>query len=113
MVVIVEVIFSCVDAVLFVFVESDSSADNFIVSVFVYFCGFLSDIFDTFDKSVMISVGIVCNDTHSSINFDQLLPMRQLSRTIILNSLELIRVAIPPFEFVASVFVEIPELFYS
>ena len=75
-VVIVEVIFCCVNTVRFILMETNCPADHLVVSVLIDLGGLFPDILYSFDEPVMISVGIVSDDPHSPINLNQLLPMR-------------------------------------
>ena len=94
MIIIIKVIFSSIDSIRLIFNKSNTSADHLIISIFIYLCCLFSYILYTLDQTVMISVWIVSYYPHSSVNFDHLLPVRQLSWTIILDCLKLIWVSI-------------------
>ena len=113
MIIIIKIIFGAVDGVRFIFDEDDTSADDFIISVFVYFSGLLSYFLDSFQKTIMITVRVEVYDSHAAIDFDELLPMGQFARTVVLNCLEFIGISVSSLEFIASVFVEIAVFFDS
>jgi hypothetical protein len=112
MVVVIEVVLSRVDTVGLVLVEADCSTHHLIISVFVYLSCLLSDLFDSLDEAIMVPVRIVGDDAHAAVDLDQLLPVRQLPRTVELDRLELVRVPVPPFQLIAPMLVEVSELLY-
>lgn len=82
-----------------------------IISILINFCGVLSNLFDSFNKSVMISVWIVGNNSHSTVDLDDLFPMRHFSRTIELNSFKFKGISISFLQLITPVFVYIPDFF--
>ena len=113
MIFIIEVIFSRVNTIRLIFHKGDTSRNNLVISIFVVFGCFLSDFLDSLYEPILISVGIVCNNPHSSIDFDHLLPVRHFAWPIKLNTLEFIRITILSLQLVASVFVEVADFSYS
>ena len=94
MIIIIEVVFGCVNAFGFILDKSHTSRYNFIISVLVVFGSLLSDFLNSFDEAIMISIGIVGNNSHSSIDFNYLFPMWHFTRSIELNTLKFIRITI-------------------
>ena len=95
--IILIVVYLCrVDAVRFILDESHTSVYYLIVFILVNLSCFLSNLLNSFDQTIMISVRIICNDPHSSINFSDLLPVWHFARTIVLNSFKFIRIPISP-----------------
>ena len=113
MVVIIEVVFGCVDCVWLVLLEMHAPTDHLVISVLVIFCGLLANVLDTLDKAIMIAVRIVGDDTHSPVDLNNLLPVRQLPWTIKLNSFELIGISVSPLQFITSMLVEVSILLHS
>jgi len=110
---IIEVIFGCVNTLGLVFDECHATTNNLVISIFIVFCCFLPDFLNSLDEPILISVGIVCNNSHSSVNLNHLFPVRCFARPIKFNTFELIRIAIFSLQLVTSVFVEIADFFYS
>lgn len=96
-VVIIEVVLGCIDCIRFIFLEMNTSAYDLVISVFIVFCCFLANAFDTFDETVMITVWVVCDDTHTTVDLSHLLPVRQLPWAIELNRLEFIGITVTTF----------------
>ena len=76
MVIIIKRIFGSVNTIRIIFMKGNTSTNDFIISVFVVLSSFLSDLFYSFDKTIMISIPIEADDSHSPINFYNLFPMR-------------------------------------
>lgn len=96
MVIIIEVIFRSIHALGFIFDKGHTSADYLIISILIKLSGFFADLLDALDESIVITVGIVGDDTHAAVDFDDLFPVRKLSRTIVFDSFELIRISVSP-----------------
>lgn len=59
----------------------------------------------------MVAVGVVGDDSHPSVHLNHLLPVGQLPRAVVLNTLEFVGVPISALEFIRTVLVEIPDFF--
>jgi hypothetical protein len=59
----------------------------------------------------VVAVGVVGDDPHPSVHLDYLLPVGQLPRAVVLNTLEFVGVPISALEFIRTVLVEIPDFF--
>jgi hypothetical protein len=95
MVILIIVNFSWIDALGFVLHKSYTSIHNFFILVCVYLCCLLADLFYPFYESIVISIGIIWNDSHSSIHLYNLLPMWHFPRSIVLYRFELKGIMIP------------------
>lgn len=113
MVIIVKVVFSGVDALSFVLNKCHATGYHFVVTVLVPFSCFFSDLLHAFDQAVVVAVWVVGDDPHPAVNLDDLFPMGQLSRPVVLNCFEFVGVAVTTFEFVRAMFVEVPDFFDS
>lgn len=112
-VIVIKVIFGSVHTLGFILHKSHAPADNLVIPVFIELSCFLSDLFDTLDQPVVITVGIVGDDAHPPVYFDELLPVREFARAVVLDGFELIRISISALQLIASVFVEVSEFFDS
>ena len=110
MVIFIIICFCCIGALGFIFNKRNTSVDYLIVPIFVYLCSFLSYFFDSFKKSIIISIRIIGYYSHSSINFGNLLPMRHFSGPIVLYRFEFKRISVSSFKLIASMFVKIAYL---
>jgi hypothetical protein len=113
MVIIIEIIFCCVDTISFIFGKGDSTVDNFIISVVIELGCFLSNFLYSFYEAIVVSIWVVTYDTHSSIDFDHLLPMWKFTWTVVLDRFEFVWVTVAALEFITAMFVEISDFFYS
>jgi hypothetical protein len=73
----------------------------------------LANFLNALDEAIAITVGIVSDDAHATVNFDQLLPVRHLARTIKLHSFEFVGVAVSPLQFITPVLVKVSDLLYQ
>jgi hypothetical protein len=80
------------------------------ICVLVKFDGFFPNFLYSFNEAIGISIWIVVDYPHSSINLSYFFPVRHFPRTVILHCLELKRISILFLEFIASVMVEITHL---
>lgn len=95
-IIVVVVVLSSVHFVTGVFDECHTAANDEVVPIGIDLHGLLPDLFYAFDHTVVVTIRVVRDNPHPAINFNNLLPMRFLSRTIELHSLELERVPILP-----------------
>ena len=109
MVIIIKVVFCSIDALRLVFHKSNASVNNFIISIDVDFSGLLTDLFNTFDQSIVITIRIKCDYSQAAIDLHYLFPMRHLSRAVELYTFELVRISIFSLELIASVLVKIAD----
>lgn len=109
-VVVVVINLSRVDAVRLVLDEGDSPACHFVVSVFIELSRLFSNLLDALDESIVVPVGVVSNDSHPAIDLYHLLPVWHLPWPVVLDSLELVGVAVSPLQFIASVLEEVSDL---
>ena len=93
------------------------SIDNFIITILIEHHGFLSNLFDSFNKPIMISVGKILDNFEMSINLNDLFPLLKCLRDsfvfiflrfILFDSLELKGISSPDRELVTAIFVEVP-----
>lgn len=110
MIIVVERVFGSIHFILFCFDECDTLRNEPIISVGVQLDSSLSDLFDSLDQAVRISIGVIFDDSHSSVHFDYLFPMRHLPWTIIFYCLKLIWITVFFLQFVASVLVKVTDL---
>ena len=73
-------------------VESNRPIHNLIISILVKLNCFLSDLLNSFDESVLITVWVIFRDFQPSIDVDDFLPVRRSPWGVILHSFELERV---------------------
>ena len=77
----------------------------------VKFNSLLTYFFDSLHQTIRVSVWIMINNPDPSIDLSNFFPMRHLTRPIILYSLKLIWISVFPLQLVASVFVNVSNLF--
>lgn len=94
MVILIVVNFSRIDTVGLILDKSNTSVYYLVVFILINLSRLLSNLLDSFDQSIMISVWVIGNDPHSSVNFSDLLPVWHLAWAIVLNSFEFIRIPI-------------------
>lgn len=111
MIIFIEIFICCIYFFIFILDETNTSAYDMIISVLVKFNGLLSNFFDSFYQTIMVSIWIIINNSHPSINFSHLFPVRHFTRAIHLNGFELIRVSIFSFQFITPVFIKVSNLF--
>lgn len=111
-VVIVKVVFGSINAFGFILDKGDCPRDYLIIFVFVVLSCLLSDLFYPLDETVVVTIGIECDNSHPSVDFDHFFPVWHLPRPIELHCLEFIGITVFSLQFVASVLVEIAYLFY-
>lgn len=75
-IVIVEVVLGSINAFGFILHESHAPAHNLVIPILIEFGSLLSDFLDAFDEPVMVAIGVVGDDAHSAIYFDDLFPVR-------------------------------------
>lgn len=97
MVIVVVIVLRCIYFITWILRKSDAPADHSLILIFIQFCGLLSNFFNSFDQSIMVSVWIIRDNSHPSIDLNDLLPVWHFARPIKLNCFELVRIPIPPF----------------
>lgn len=110
-VVVVKIILSSVNALGLILYKGHTSTHYLIVSIFIILSCFLSNFFNSFDKTVVVTIRVVGNYSHPAVHLDHLLPVRQLSRPIILDCFKIKRISVSPLQLIASVFVKISQFF--
>ena len=113
MIIFVVVDLGSVNAFRFVLDECNTTVDDLIIPIFIYFCCFFSNFLNAFDKAIPVTIRIVSDDAHASVDFDHLLPVRHLARTVKLHSFKLIWVTVSPLQFITPVFVKVSNLLYQ
>jgi len=94
MVILVKILFGSIYFLFLIFYKCYTSASDVIISILIKLDCLLSNFFNSFNKTIMVSIRVIINDSHSSINLDNLFPMRHFSRAIQLNSFEFVRIPI-------------------
>lgn len=94
MIIIIERIFSCVHFVLFSFNKCDALGNQSIIPIRIQLNSFFSNFLNSLYQAIWVSIRIIFDDSHSSINLNDLFPMWHFSRTIILNSFKFVWIAI-------------------
>jgi len=94
MIVLVFIKLGSVAILSFSFHETNSFVNDLVISVLVELCCSFAYFLDTLDESVMVSVGIVGYHSHSSVDLDHLFPVGHLSRSIVFNCPELVRISV-------------------
>jgi hypothetical protein len=112
MIIIIIWIFGCIDLIVIGFYKVHALHNKSIIPILIELNCLLSNFFYSFDKTIWISVRIEFNDSHSSVSFYNLLPMRHFPWGIILNCFELKRIPIFSLQLITSVLVKISDLFY-
>jgi hypothetical protein len=93
-VIIVKIVFGCVDGFGFIFDEGDTSTDYSIISVLVVLCCFLSNLLDSLQEAVVVAVGEVTEYAHAAVDLDYLFPMGQFAWAVELDCFEFVGVAV-------------------
>lgn len=94
MIIIIEVIFGRIDFISFRLDKRNTLCDQSIVSVDIQFDSLFTYFLNSLDQSVRVSVRIVVDNSHPSVDFGDFLPVRHFARTIILNCFELKRITV-------------------
>lgn len=102
-----------VHAFRFVLDECNTTIDDLIIPILIDLGCLLANFLNALDEAIAITVGIVSDDAHATVNFDQLLPVRHLARTIKLHSFEFVGVAVSPLQFITPVLVKVSDLLYQ
>jgi len=91
--------------------------NNFVITILVEHHCFLSNLFDSLNEPIMISVGEILDNLEMSINLNYLSPLLKrlrdsfvfiFLRFILFDSLELKGISSPDRELVTAIFVEVP-----
>lgn len=97
---------------LFKFCECSTSHGNSIISILIFLCCFFSNSLNSMNKTIIISVRIIINNSHSSINLCNLFPMWHFSWAIQLDSFKLIWITILSLKLISPVLINISNLSY-
>ncbi len=112
MIIIVIRILSCIHLFLVRLNKCNTLRDQTIVTVYVQLDSFLANLFNTLDKPIRVSVRVVINNPHPTINLSDLFPMRHLPRTVVFDSLKLVRITIFSLKLVTSMLVKVTHFLY-
>ena len=97
--------------IFFYFLKSAGSEDNPIITVMIFLDNFLPDLLYPLNKSITVSIMIISDNSHPSIDFNNFLPMGHFSRAIKFHSFEFIRIPISFFKLICSMFINIAYFF--
>ncbi len=106
-VVIVERVLSSVNLILVSLIKCDALGHQPVIAVYIQLNGLLTYFFDSFNQPIRVAVGVKVDDSHASINLCDFFPMRHFAGTIVLDSFELVGVAVLLLQLIAAVLVKI------
>lgn len=94
MIVIIVIILGIVNFIFFCLYKGNTLCDEPIITIGIQLNCPLTNFLNSLYESIWVSVWIVIDYSHSSVNFSDFFPMWHLAWTIILHSLKLVRVSI-------------------
>ena len=99
--------------IIFHFSKGTTSHDDSIITILIFFYGFLTDFLNSLNQSIIVSVRIVLNDSHSSVDLNNFLPMRLFPWPVKFNCFEFIWISIFPFKLICSMPVDVTNFLNS
>ena len=112
MIIIVVGVFGSINFLFVSFNKCNALSDKPVVPVDVELNGFFANFLNSLYQPIRVTVRVVIDNPHSTVDFSHFFPMWHFARTIVLNSFELIRVTVFSLKFVTTVFEKVSNFFY-